>query len=219
MTTPPTGTRSSLKEKQREEREKLILQTAEEVMAEKGYHDTSMDEIALRVGISKGTLYLHFASKEDLLLTLILRYAEEFLQEMGQVFALTLGPRAKLEAILRTICGSSRRFQWLIDIRQNPEMQKIFRERHEHWHQLDDKKHESFHQIGEQLMAEVRTLLEAGKTTGEFDASVPTDVMLSAFLSLLSPLVYQRLLADKQMSPDTLAEYLGRIYFHGITTH
>lgn len=219
MPTSSAHTRSSLKEKQRQEREDLILQVAEEVINEKGYHDTSMDEVALRVGISKGTLYLHFASKEDLLLTLILRYAEEFLQEMGQVFALTLGPRAKLEAILRTICGSSRRFQWLIDIRQNPEMQRIFSERHDHWHQLDDKRHESFHRIGEQLIAEVRTLLEAGKTTGEFDASVPTDVMLSAFLSLLSPLVYQRLLADKQMSPETLAEYLGRIYFRGITTH
>lgn len=219
MSTSSAHSRSSLKEKQRQEREDLILQVAEEVINEKGYHDTSMDEVALRVGISKGTLYLHFASKEDLLLTLILRYAEAFLQEMGQVFALTLGPRAKLEAILRTICGSSRRFQWLIDIRQNPEMQRIFTERHEGWHQIDDTRHESFHRIGEQLIAEVRTLLEAGKTTGEFDASVPTDVMLSAFLSLLSPLVYQRLLSDKQMSPETLAEYLGRIYFRGITTH
>lgn len=54
----------SLKEKQRKERELLILEAAEEVMIEKGYHETSMEEIAARVGIAKGTVYLHFPSKE-----------------------------------------------------------------------------------------------------------------------------------------------------------
>ncbi len=55
----------SLKERQRREREELILQVAEEVLLEKGYYEASIDEIAARVGIAKGTVYLHFASKED----------------------------------------------------------------------------------------------------------------------------------------------------------
>src|SRR5260221_10921258 len=63
----------SLKEKQRQERENLILQVAEEVLLEKGYYETSMDEIAARVGIAKGTLYLHFARKEDLVFALLER--------------------------------------------------------------------------------------------------------------------------------------------------
>src|SRR5690242_19973668 len=100
MPTSSSHTRSSLKEKQRQEREDLILQVAEEVINEKGYHDTSMDEIALRVGISKGTLYLHFASKEDLLLTLIERFTRGLVRELGEVFASPLGPRTKLEAII-----------------------------------------------------------------------------------------------------------------------
>src|SRR5579859_1800817 len=68
-----TTTPRSLKEKQRQERENLILQAAEEVLLEKGYHETSMDEIAARVGIAKGTLYLHFARKEDLIFALLER--------------------------------------------------------------------------------------------------------------------------------------------------
>ncbi len=211
-------TSRSLKEKQREEREALILAAAEEMLAEKGYHETSMDEVALRVGISKGTLYLHFASKEDLIFTLLQRYAVEFLRQMDQIFALPLGARAKLEAIIGVICGSSKRFQWVIGLKQNPEIQSVFNERHEHWHQIGDERHESIHQIGDRLMAEVRTLLEAGKTTGEFDASVPTDVMLGAFLSLASPLIYQRLIADRRMPPEELAAYLSRIFFKGIAT-
>jgi TetR/AcrR family transcriptional regulator, fatty acid metabolism regulator protein len=61
------GTRS-LKDRQRKERERLILDAAEELLAEKGYHEMSIDEIAARVGVSKGAVYLHFSSKEELLL-------------------------------------------------------------------------------------------------------------------------------------------------------
>ena len=51
MMQPVTAPRS-LKEKQRQEREALILQAAEEVLMEKGYYETSIDEIAARVGIA-----------------------------------------------------------------------------------------------------------------------------------------------------------------------
>src|SRR2546429_5170440 len=70
----------SLREKQRQEREALILQAAEEVLVEKGYHETSMDEIAARVGIAKGTVYLHFPSKEDLVVAIFARDMQKFLQ-------------------------------------------------------------------------------------------------------------------------------------------
>lgn len=212
MSTSAGSSRSSLKEKQRQEREDLILQTAEEVMTEKGYHDTSMDEIALRVGISKGTLYLHFANKEEMVLALIERSMPQFLRGIDQVVASALGPRAKLEAILQLMVKGTlgkKRFEFFTALSQSAELRKLFEE-----HEL------RFRKLGlwERLVTEVSTLIEAGKTTGEFDASLPTEVMVSAFLSLLSPPVHQRLLADKQMSPETLAEYLGRIYFRGITT-
>ena len=199
----------SLKEKQREERETLILQAAEEVLAEKGYHETSMDEIALRVGIAKGTLYLHFASKEALVLKLFQRNMRQFLQDVDQILASALGPRAKLEVILQSIVkgGLSKRSQLLLTLVQSSELRNM----------VFDEKHEHLQQVWQQLMNEVSTLLEAGKTTGEFDASLPTDVMLSAFFTLVSPQIYQRLLANKQMSPEALAEYLGRIYFRGIS--
>ena len=72
---PVTAPRS-LKEKQRQEREELILQAAEEVLAEKGYYETSVDEIAARVGIAKGTVYLHFPGKEDLVIAILERNAQ-----------------------------------------------------------------------------------------------------------------------------------------------
>ena len=97
--TPPT----SLREKQRIEREALILQAAEEVLQEKGYYDTSMDEIAARVGIAKGTIYTHFPGKEELVIAIFKRNTETFLQGIDGVIAAELTPTAKLEALLEFI--------------------------------------------------------------------------------------------------------------------
>jgi AcrR family transcriptional regulator len=44
-----------------------IIEAARKVFAKKGYHDTTMDDIAKEIGVSKGALYSYFKSKEDLL--------------------------------------------------------------------------------------------------------------------------------------------------------
>ena len=91
---------ASLKERQREERAALILRAASDLLIEKGYHDASMDEIAARVGISKGTLYLHFASKEALVVRLLEQEIAEYLALIDQVVRQRLTVRARLERIL-----------------------------------------------------------------------------------------------------------------------
>ena len=61
------------KEHERALREVLILDAAEEAFFEEGYLGLKMDDIASRVGYSKGTLYQHFSSKEDMLLAVAVR--------------------------------------------------------------------------------------------------------------------------------------------------
>ena len=58
-----------------ETREKL-LESALDVMSEKPFNTVSIDEIAGRVGLSKGAVYWHFKNKNDLLLHL-LKYLSE----------------------------------------------------------------------------------------------------------------------------------------------
>jgi len=66
----------------RREREKLahrqaILDAAVRLFSEKGYFNTTLDEVAQRAEFSKGTLYLYFSSKEDMLFTI---FHEEFIK-------------------------------------------------------------------------------------------------------------------------------------------
>jgi len=48
-------------------RRREVLDTAARLFHERGYQGTSMDEIADAVGLTKGSLYHHFASKTDIL--------------------------------------------------------------------------------------------------------------------------------------------------------
>src|SRR5947207_2031009 len=105
MMQPETAPRS-LKEKQRQEREALILKEAEDVLMEKGYHETSIDEIAARVGIAKGTVYLHFPSKEDLVVAIFERDMHKLVELVETKAASALTTRGKLEAVFQAIYGA-----------------------------------------------------------------------------------------------------------------
>ncbi|MCK9405370.1 TetR/AcrR family transcriptional regulator [Methanothrix sp.] len=52
----------------KEEAKKRIIAAGVEVMCEKGYSQTTMEDIAAHLGVSKGALYLYFKSKEDLII-------------------------------------------------------------------------------------------------------------------------------------------------------
>jgi AcrR family transcriptional regulator len=72
-----------------EERKDQILDAASDVFAEKGVHESRMDDIVNKSGLSKGTLYWYFKSKDDILIGIFERmFQREFdelktLNEMG----------------------------------------------------------------------------------------------------------------------------------------
>ena len=54
----------------------LIISTAREMLMEKSFSDISLAAIATRAGISKGTLYYHFKSREDILFAVMDDYLD-----------------------------------------------------------------------------------------------------------------------------------------------
>jgi AcrR family transcriptional regulator len=64
-----------------EERKNQIITAAEGVFTEKGFDAARMDDIAEETGLSKGTLYLYFKSKDDLIIAILDRmFQREFKQ-------------------------------------------------------------------------------------------------------------------------------------------
>ncbi|MDQ1468000.1 MAG: hypothetical protein QOH10_2415 [Actinomycetota bacterium] len=54
-----------------EQRRRQLLDVALDVFAERGFHSTSMDEVALAAGVTKPVLYQHFPSKRALYVELL----------------------------------------------------------------------------------------------------------------------------------------------------
>jgi AcrR family transcriptional regulator len=199
----------SLKEKQRQERENLILQAAEEVLLEKGYHETSMDEIAARVGIAKGTLYLHFARKEDLVFALLERELRTVLLMVEHANGMEGNAQEKLAFIFNSLYQEllGKRAQLMYVLYNSTELKSVLLKYME-----QEKQGDTLNRI----VASVTALLEEGKAAGLFDPTLPTAVMLSIFFSILSPRAYKNLVLDKKMPPDELVRCVERIYFRGI---
>jgi TetR/AcrR family transcriptional regulator len=54
------------RERRKQDRPGELLEAALDLFVEKGFAATRVEEVALRAGVSKGTLFLYFPSKEDL---------------------------------------------------------------------------------------------------------------------------------------------------------
>jgi AcrR family transcriptional regulator len=75
VTTPkrPESATRGRRQRDRQDREDRILDLAERALATKGYLGLNLDKLAQQIEWSKGTLYLHFACKEDLILAVAAR--------------------------------------------------------------------------------------------------------------------------------------------------
>jgi TetR/AcrR family transcriptional regulator, fatty acid metabolism regulator protein len=198
----------SLKERQRQEREQLILQAADELLLEKGYHETSIDEIAALVGISKGTVYLHFASKDDLVFALIERGMRQLQTALDAILSSPGTPSEKLNAVLRKMYAgmmSRQRMELVEALFRNPELHTRLMERRE-----------MFSAIWGDPQRRISGLLEEGKAAGEFDRDVPTPVMLRLFWSMLSPQHFKPLIVEERMPGDVVIAHLSRFFFKGV---
>jgi TetR/AcrR family fatty acid metabolism transcriptional regulator len=206
-----TTPRSSAKTRLRELRAELILDSAEKILLDKGYHNTSMDEVAARTGVAKGTLYQHFPSKDDLVFALIERYLRLCEQVVEQAALANMSPRARLERILdasfRELEGPATRLFRLLQ--PDRELRAILFEKREQLRWRLDR-----------LMGHLRTLLEEGKAQGDFDPTISTDLMLTVVMSLFS-FPRKRIQATPQgrSATEDLLVQAKRLLFDGIAAH
>ncbi len=88
-----------------------ILDAALDVFANKGYHDTKLDEIASESSTSKGSIYFHFPNKERLFLSLVDQFSD--LLEKQTRKAIEAEPKgiARVEVALKTVLETFSRYR------------------------------------------------------------------------------------------------------------
>jgi len=80
--------------------DRRILEAATELFSEKGYHGTSMREVASVVGIRAASLYNHYPGKEDLLVRIAAGVMEELLAGGRLAIGEHREPAARLRALI-----------------------------------------------------------------------------------------------------------------------
>lgn len=72
---------TDIKEREKEEKKKAIVEAAEKLFFSKGFDKVSMGDIAKEVGVNRATLYLYFEDKEEIFFAIVLR-ATKIMNEM-----------------------------------------------------------------------------------------------------------------------------------------
>lgn len=207
MMAAPLPDTHTLRERQRAEREALILQEAERVLSEHGYHELIMEQLAERVGIAKGTIYLHFPRKEDLAATVIERGVDRLTEE----FTILVGEAGRpagerlCEVITRLQAGGK---AWIAMM--SGEDGRALRGA------LHDRPgmEERMHRFLDALTA----LVDQGKAAGEFDPEIASPVAAMALVTLVRAVAMHGKVERLGVDERTTAESVVRLFFGGLNT-
>ncbi len=75
----------SRRKKEKEQRKMAILKASQQLFFKKGYQSVSVESIARKAQISKGTVYLYFNSKEEIYAEILLNDIEEFNDKVSDI--------------------------------------------------------------------------------------------------------------------------------------
>mgnify|MGYP001764076628 CR=1 FL=1 len=97
-TVAPPGRRPPLRQAHADSRAPLLLDAAARLFCRRGYEGTSVRDIAQAAGMLPGSLYCHFATKDDLLVAVYLRGVEQICAAVEAAVRRHADPWARLEA-------------------------------------------------------------------------------------------------------------------------
>jgi len=99
-------------------RREQLLEVALHVFAERGFHQTSMNDVADAAGVTKPVLYQHFSSKRALYLELLELVSSRLMAAIDEATSTAAGPREQVERGLRAY------FRFVVD--SNDEYRLMF---------------------------------------------------------------------------------------------
>ncbi len=179
--------------KQRTQTRERILEAAEAVFADNGYHDALVDEIGKRTSMSKGGLYFHFPSKEDLFFAVMDRLANKLVARAEKAAAKSDSPLEAAEAALGAVLSAlsvQKRLARLL-ITQGYSMGNAF----------EAKRAEMFDRFAGVIARE----LEAAKKSGQI-ADVNTDLASRVWLGAVNEVVVHWLFSGGASPMDSAPE-------------
>jgi AcrR family transcriptional regulator len=189
-----------LTEEEQLRRRREIFEASVHLFLEKGFHETSMREIAKAAGVGKSTLYDYFKSKDEIIVSYFEDELSEITKHAREIIAQDLGVVQKLRSIMKMhmeILVKNKQTFLMLSL----EAQKLSAESQE---QIQKNRH-AYQDM-------LRALIEEGVRLGEFRSVSPLFAARSIF-SLLSIAIYTS--RPTGTTEEMLEEALS-IFFKGI---
>lgn len=188
-----------------EERRQQIMQAALTCFARKGYHQTTMDDIVAESGLSKGTLYWYFKSKDDLFISLV----KSFFLDMGREFDAIFEQHTSASDKLRTVA------QGFVNYFQKTE--EFFYVFFEFWMRsaLKEELNQLFSTVLTQYQEAIAHIIAEGITRGEFKAVDVNDLAL-AVLAAYDGLMFYAMLMPGKVNIEQSSQVFTETFLDGL---
>jgi len=211
------GKRESKKEELVQKRSVQILEAAARVFAQKGYHGATTKEIAAEAGVSEGTIYNYFQSKEDLLLSIPRLISETTaLPALSQMLATPTTSGEEEEKLLTTVLDNA--FQ---NLQRNVGFVKVL---FSTLPTMDEKTLEEYLRRTPLYFAQVlEEFLQTRIAQGVY-RPMDTAVVARAFMGMILIFVLtQEVLPGKRVFAPLDYDVIGRevvqLFLHGVLAH
>lgn len=184
-------------------REEAILSSVNRLLAERGYDLMTMDQVAADVGISKASLYKHFASKEELAAAAMIGLMDRMKEFMAGLSGQD-APVAKLKAVVRWAIGVQLAGEMPSLPSQNSSLRGALAADRDYMARLMD----TSDQLGEWIVA--------AQESGALSRELPPEVVLYALYARGCDPVLGVLKAGGNYSDEQIADLLIAICFDGL---
>jgi AcrR family transcriptional regulator len=191
-----------------QERRQQIMDAALACFARKGYHKTTMDDIVAESGLSKGTLYWYFRSKDELFLSLVNSFFLAIQQDMDAIFEQPASASQKL----RTMADEFARFYG--------EVAQFLNVFFEFWMQgtLNEQLNQLFHSMLSEYRGVIGGVIQEGVQAGEFKA-VDADQLAVAVMAAYDGLWFYKMLMPDEVDLDRASRAFIEALFSGLAAN
>ncbi|MFZ5633554.1 MAG: TetR/AcrR family transcriptional regulator [Bacillota bacterium] len=181
-----------------------IFDAAMAVFSEKGFEKATVDEIAERAGIAKGTIYNNYGSKKNLFLSLIEEGIERLETAVKKEIARRNNILTQLEAVITVQLQFFEEYKNYCKVLLS-----------EVWGQ-DTRWKEKAERIRSGYLSIIRDLIEAGKSQGLINEALHTGTTASALFGMVGIAALDRFLFEKEYSYEDILNTLKSLFFTGI---
>jgi len=165
-----TDTRSESRRRRKAQRPQEIIEAAFAEFSRNGYATTTLDHIAERAGVTKGTIYVYFENKEHLFISMVRELMKATLDTVQDMFERHEGSTAEL---LRA--QFSFIYRHIVEDRRRREMVRMLIAEASRFPALADRYYEEIHQPCMELLKQA---IRRGMDRGEIRRSPATECPL-----------------------------------------